>query len=66
MKGASAEPCANTKSAPTPTISTMIGRSHIFFRARIKTQSSRVTLLFAMIFKALPDVKIDLTQVLDD
>src|SRR5437867_5914750 len=48
MNGASTELCANTKSAPTNSITTMIGSSHHFFRTRMKAQSSRARLPLLM------------------
>src|SRR3989442_7127246 len=44
MKGASAEVCANTSSAPTRTRSSRIGASHHFFRTRSSAHTSRTTL----------------------
>src|SRR5213596_1323290 len=44
MNGASTEPWANTSRAPTTTMTTMIGSSHHFLRARMKAQSSRAKL----------------------
>ena len=40
MKGARADPCANTKSVPSKSITTMIGKSHHFFRTFKKSQNS--------------------------
>src|SRR5687768_3832138 len=40
MNGASAEPCAKTRSPPTLSRTRMIGRSHHFFRTLMKAQSS--------------------------
>src|SRR5213596_1668352 len=44
MKGASADVCANTSSAPTRTRSSRIGASHHFFRTRSSAHTSRTTL----------------------
>jgi hypothetical protein len=40
LKGASAEPWANTSSEPTSTITMMMGASHHFLRMRRKSQNS--------------------------
>ena len=40
MNGASADPCAKTRSAPTSTITTMIGSIQNFLRARMNAQIS--------------------------
>lgn len=40
MKGAIAEPCANTSKAPNATINKIIGASQNFFRSRINIQRS--------------------------
>src|SRR2546426_6306351 len=44
MNGASTEPCANTSSAPTASITRAIGNNHHFLRTRISAQSSRARL----------------------
>src|SRR5207249_4535604 len=44
IKGASTEPCANTNSAPTISITRTTGSSHHFLRKRMNAQSSRATL----------------------
>ncbi len=48
MNGASAEPSANTNSAPISKIGIMTGNSHHFLRARAKAQNSWIKLVFAM------------------
>ena len=54
MKGAKMEVSANTSSAPTITITIMIGRSHHFFRTFKNLQSSPINPLIAMC--ALPKI----------
>src|SRR2546428_9951637 len=43
MNGARADPCANTTSAPTRSITKRIGSSHHFLRTRMKAHSSRAS-----------------------
>src|SRR5437764_11008595 len=52
MNGASADPWANTSRAPTAAMTTMMGRSHHFLRARMKAQNSstRLVRLIALSF----------------
>lgn len=45
MKGARAEPWANTSSAPSTSMNTMIGINQSFFRTRRNNHSSLVKLV---------------------
>src|SRR5678815_253543 len=54
MNGASAEPCANTSTVPTTTITTITGSSHHFLRWPMNPHSSPIRLIAPPLRLELP------------